>query len=98
MDFLTLSVTAADIEAGRPRCATCCPIALAACRALGIPPDWVLVGAAGGGLLSIRRRGTGQYERDRYWLPAPARAFIRAFDNGTRVEPITFTAPRKRGS
>lgn len=82
--MITVNVTQAHIDAGVRSTSDRCPIALA------------LLEAQGGGFASV---GLGECAlapagspgiTTRYQLPAAAMHFIRRFDTGAAVEPLTF--------
>jgi hypothetical protein len=80
---MRIEVTAQDIEEGEPWNSWRCPIALAAARGRGLERGDAFVTTKE---IAIRRPGGWDY----YALPDTARAFIRAFDLGESVDPITF--------
>ena len=74
---MLISVTAEDIKEGRPRLPHKCPIARAATRETG---RTCLVGTR------TFKCGFDPYIR----LPKKARDFVRNFDAGKKVKPISF--------
>lgn len=92
---LVIEVTAEDIAGGIPGNVCLCPIAIAACRALGDSEYWMLkVEEDRGDILQVSL----YYASDSpapdviYLLPDEAAAFVRRFDYDEQVEPLTFTA------
>ena len=78
--MVTITVTNKDIREGRPMNAGACPIARAAQREF--PDCQVLVG----GYINVVRKGL----HTNYELPPEASSFVRLFDAGMPVKPITF--------
>ncbi len=78
--MITISITQADIEEGKPYNCQYCPVALAVSRAFGCAQNAVSVD---GVFLSVG-------EQD-YRTPALVNEFIQAFDDGAKVIPFTFT-------
>lgn len=79
-------VTAADIKRGRRCSAVGCPVALAACRALGLDQDSWPLGVSD---------AINVYNNGRYALPKRAVKWIERFDNSRPVEPFEFEAVRQ---
>jgi len=79
-----ITVTQADIDGGRAKDCSECPIALAAKRAY--PDSDVIVGIAAI-IVTDHDRGSRVYD-----LPEAASLFICHFDDHLPVEPFTFTA------
>jgi len=78
---VTISVTQADIDDGRHRDCTSCPLALAVRRALPSLPG-----------LSVGNWGIfPDPRRDPIELPDTARIFVATFDADLPVEPFSFT-------
>jgi hypothetical protein len=86
---LVIEVTADDIDHGMRRECMWCPVALAARRALGWPPD------PSGGLEVITTEfghAVSIAGGPKWVLPREASDFIQAFDDVSLTGPITFTA------
>lgn len=95
-DTVTIEVTPEDIAAGVPVTSRYCPIAFAVKRvfpkafSVSVSPIDITIGR--GGLV-----GRPTDVMAHYRLPMSASRFIRAFDAGGQVEPITFEATRAPG-
>lgn len=76
-------VTASDIKRGRRCSAFGCPVALAACRALGLDDDALPLGVSD---------EINVYNKIRYSIPDKAIEWIKRFDDSLPVEPFEFEA------
>ena len=85
---MKIEITQNDIDTGNPRQSLMCPISIATKRARGILTDRVIVGTRHIAVFHNHR------SKEIYSLPPEAQAFIRAFDEGETVEPITFEVER----
>lgn len=86
---ITIDVTAEHIKKGKRKNCKLCPIALAA-RGV-IPEDWIWVDQCA---LTVRVDGPDIPSYPSYSLPEDAQEFIRRFDQGYEVEPISFEIDR----
>lgn len=85
-DHITISVTAEDIAAGKPRWCSSCPIALAMKRTLKDMDPAMKVAVSMNTLTII-----GPHDDVNYRTPFSAQAFINAFDSGLPTLPFEFS-------
>lgn len=88
---LKVTVTAADIRNGKKNSTCDCPIALAIRRQLKVERGEIEVSSS----ISLKPRKMpwwGAYDFISYDLSLRADRFIRAFDEGEKVKPFSFTA------
>ncbi len=78
---MKIDLTQDEIDRGNPRSYTTCPVALAMRRCLKLGTPGILVGIRPG----IIGLADGGYE-----MPKEVADFVRAFDAGKPVKPITF--------
>lgn len=79
---MKIIVTQEDIDAGKAQCCDSCPVALAAQRA-GLTNTRV-------GEDTSFYYDYASHEFKHFGLPREARAFIKRFDDGKKVEPFEF--------
>lgn len=86
-----IEVTREDIENGIRKQASCCPIALAICRALHLKSEDEIVEVEGSNMVEFNR---GMSDKIGYILGPAMRhevhRFIRDFDNEEYVHPFNF--------
>ena len=86
-----IEITEDDIMDGWPRDCEYCPVALAVCRALAIPPRWVNVADT---MLYLHL-----HLDEEEWaiaLPSVVKRFINDFDKGKDVHPFSFELPYEK--
>jgi len=85
-ETLTIEVTQEDIDKGKPKSMTCCPVALAFKRATGRKRGIYVLG------MSVKVHGGGQMTS--WWGGRAQGVFMWAFDRGEPVSPTTITFTR----
>lgn len=83
---MKVTVTQEHINDGERYSPHSCPIALA----LGDNVSWINRVSVGPSSFSIQH----VFSEERYFLPKEAMLFVKQFDSGKTVEPITFEAER----
>lgn len=80
-ETILVTVTAEDIANGRPKSIFCCPNAIALQRATGCGKAWI-------GRMSLSLDGGDRKSQD---TPPEVDEWIRKFDAGEVVEPISYS-------
>lgn len=83
---MKVTVTQEHIDNGERYSPHSCPIALA----VGEDTSWINRVSVGPGSFAIQH----VFSEERYFLPKEAMQFVKQFDSGKHVEPITFEAER----